>query len=52
MIKIKISYDDYEKVRPILAAVREAAAEPAREKRIRRKLEQGEKYDRIYIEIR
>lgn len=51
MIKIKISYDDYTEAAPILAAIREAAEEPGKEKRIRRKLEKGEIFDRIYISI-
>ncbi len=51
MIKIKISYEDFEKTRSVLAAIREAAPGKVKEKRVKRSLENGQKYDRIYIEI-
>ena len=52
MEKIKISYEDYTRVQPILEAVRNAAQGTVKEKRVRGDLEKGQKYDRIYIEIR
>ena len=51
MEKIKITYEDYERIQPVLAAIREAAPGKVKEKRVKRSLEKGKPYDRIYIEI-
>ncbi len=51
MEKIKITYEDYERIQPVLAAIREAAPGKVKEKRVKRSFENGQKYDRIYIEI-
>ncbi len=51
MEKIKISYENFERIRPVVEAIREAAPGKVKEKRIKSNLENGQKYDRIYIEI-
>lgn len=49
--KIKITYEDYENIKPIVEAIKELSAGRVKIKRLKRDLESGQKYDRIYINI-
>ena len=51
MEKIKITYENYENIKPIVEAIKELSAGRVKIKRLKRDLESGQKYDRIYIYI-